>query len=203
MHEHGTRKQRPVRITRTGRALLAAGLVLEALAVTALVSSWTHAPSDAAPSNSLRATAAIAGAPAHVDIPAIGVSADVQDLGLRPSGAVEVPSSYDRVGWYSGSAIPGAPGPTVLLGHIDSHTGPAVFFRLSELRAGDQVVVERSDSAVVRFIVDRIGQFRKSHFPTAEVYGPTPTPALRLLTCAGPFHGHYRDNLVVFAHLQP
>jgi hypothetical protein len=75
--------------------------------------------------------------------------------------------------------------------------------RLSKLRAGDEVVVERADSAVVRFIVDRIGQFRKRRFPTAEVYGPTPTPTLRLLTCAGPFHGRYRDNLVVFAHLQP
>ena len=202
MHEHDTRNRRPVRSTRTGRLLFGAGLVLEALAVTALVSWWAHAPSDAAASP-LRAPAAIAGAPAHVDIPAIGVSADVETLGLRPSGAVEVPSSYDRVGWYAGSEIPGGPGPTVVLGHIDSHTRPAVFFRLSKLRAGDEVVVERADSAVVRFVVDRIGQFRKSRFPTAAVYGPTPAPTLRLLTCAGPFHGHYRDNLVVFARLAP
>ena len=127
----------------------------------------------------------------------------METLGLRPSGAVEVPSSYDRVGWYAGSEIPGGPGPTVVLGHIDSHTGPAVFFRLSQLRAGDEVVVERADSAVVRFVVDRIGEFRKSRFPTAAVYGPTPAPTLRLLTCAGPFHGHYRDNLVAFARLEP
>jgi sortase (surface protein transpeptidase) len=202
MHEHDTNDQRPFRITRTGRVLLGAGLVLEALAVTALVTGWVHAPSDAPASTPLQA-AAIAGAPAHVDIPAIGVSAYVDALGLRPSGAVEVPSTYDRVGWYAGSEVPGGPGPTVLLGHIDSHTGPAVFFRLSKLRAGDEVVVARADSAVVRFVVDRIGQFRKSRFPTAEIYGPTATPTLRLLTCAGPFHGHYRDNLVVFAHLQP
>ena len=138
----------------------------------------------------------------HVDIPAIGVSAAVEPLGLFPSGHVEVPTSYERVGWYEGSHVPGAPGPSVLLGHIDSHTGPAVFYRLSKLRPGDEVVVGRADAAIARFVVDRVAQFRKTAFPTAAVYGHTVAPTLRLITCAGPYHGHYRDNLVVFAHLK-
>ena len=144
----------------------------------------------------------VPGAPVHVEIPAIGVSAAVEPLGLFPSGHVEVPTSYERVGWYEGSHVPGAPGPSVLLGHIDSHTGPAVFYRLSKVRPGDEVVVGRADAAIARFVVDRVAQFRKTAFPTAAVYGPTAAPTLRLITCAGPYHGHYRDNLVVFAHLK-
>jgi hypothetical protein len=42
----------------------------------------------------------------------------------------------------------------------------------------------------------------KNAFPTQAVYGPTPGPTLRLITCDGAFDsatGHYADNLIVFA----
>jgi sortase (surface protein transpeptidase) len=92
----------------------------------------------------------------------------------------------------------------VIAGHVDSRSGPAVFYRLRELRPGDQVRVERADGTGLRFVVDTRRRFPKAGFPTEAVFGPTPEAALRLVTCAGPFdraRGSYRDNLVVFARL--
>src|SRR5437773_3890763 len=198
---------RPARTPRAGRVLLSGGLVLVVVAAAAVAADHLGHGSHKTTAVASRRDAVLGapvvpGAPVHVEIPVIGVSATVEPLGLFPSGHVAVPTSYDRVGWYEGSHVPGAPGPSVLLGHIDSHTGPAVFYRLSKLRPGDEIVVGRADAAIARFLVDRVAQFRKTAFPTAAVYGPTTAPTLRLITCAGPHHGHYRDNLVVFAHLK-
>jgi sortase (surface protein transpeptidase) len=99
---------------------------------------------------------------------------------------------------------PGDPGSAVILGHVDSKRGPAVFYRLRELRRGDQIKIARADGSSVRFIVQRTEQYPKDRFPTDAVYYPTLTPALRLVTCGGDFDataGHYRSNVIVFATL--
>src|SRR5947209_5197950 len=169
---------------RTAPVLVAAGLLLTApAATTAARAVFTHGGETSGPPVGTRP-----GAPARLSVPAIGIDAVVEPLGLRPSGAVDVPRRFDTVGWYAGSVVPGATGPTVLLGHIDSHTGPAVFYRLAALRPGDWVTVARADAAVARFVVDRVTQFSKAHFPTRAVYGPTSRPELRMVTCAGPSH---------------
>jgi hypothetical protein len=49
-----------------------------------------------------------------------------------------------------------------------------------------------------------VEHYAKSVFPTADVYGNTQGPELRLVTCGGDFDqtsGHYKDNVVVFARL--
>jgi sortase (surface protein transpeptidase) len=189
---------RPARHKRAGPALVATGLLLAVPAATTAVRAVWPGGGDTAHAAPVGTRP---GAPTRVSVPAIGIEVAVEPLGLRPSGAVDVPRRFDTVGWYVGSAVPGAAGPTVLLGHVDSHTGPAVFYRLGALRPGDSVTVARADAALARFVVDRVGEFPKSSFPTAAVYGPTSRPELRMVTCAGPSHGHYHDNLVVFAHL--
>ncbi|MFL6111017.1 MAG: sortase domain-bontaining protein, partial [Catenulispora sp.] len=96
------------------------------------------------------------------------------------------------------------PGAAIVVGHLDSMTGPAAFARLSELRPGDRILISRADRTSVAFVVEASGRFPKDAFPRDLVYGATPTPTLRLLTCGGAFDrnaGHYKDNLVVFAHL--
>jgi sortase (surface protein transpeptidase) len=142
--------------------------------------------------------------PVRLEIPGIGVSTALERLGRARDRTVEVPSDWDVAGWYAGGPRPGDPGSAVVLGHVDSRTGPAVFYRLDELRPGDRVEVVRADGSRVRFRVDRSERYAKTRFPTAEVYYPTLTPMLRLVTCGGPFDaaaGHYRDNLIVFASL--
>jgi Sortase domain len=92
----------------------------------------------------------------------------------------------------------------VIAGHVDSRTGPAVFYRLRELRPGQAVLVERADGTRLRFVVEQARSYPKASFPTGDVFGPVPSAALRLITCGGDFdraRGSYRDNLVVFAGL--
>lgn len=147
--------------------------------------------------------------PVRLEIARIGVDTALQRLGQDQGGAVEVPTGprqWRDAGWYAGEGgtRPGDPGSAVILGHVDSKRGPAVFYRLRELRAGDPVVVVRADGSRVRFVVERVEQYPKGRFPTEDVYYPTLSPKLRLVTCGGDFDpaaGHYRDNVIVFASL--
>jgi hypothetical protein len=145
--------------------------------------------------------------PLLLTIPSIRVRSSLLRLGQNADGTLEVPAPphYDRAGWYRYSPTPGALGPAVIAGHVDSaRGGPSVFFRLGELRKGDEVSVRRADGTVAVFAVDDVRRFPKSAFPTDLVYGNTDHAALRLITCGGPFDrstGHYLDNVVVTASL--
>lgn len=146
--------------------------------------------------------------PVSIDIPAINVTSDLQDLGLAATGSIQVPRpgpAYNEAAWYDDSPTPGTVGPSVIEGHIDSAaTGPSVFFNLGALKPGDPVQVTLADGIVAVFTVTGVREYPKSSFPTAAVYGNTDFAALRLITCGGAFDyttGHYLSNTVVFASL--
>ena len=165
--------------------------------VTVVASTPTPTPQPAEANSAIRP-----GVPARLEIPALGVRAPVIKLGLNGDGSLEVPRRFGDTGWWSGGARPGERGPAVIVGHVDSKTGPAVFYRLGQLRRGDRIRVLDHDGAATTFAVERLEHHAKAHFPTAAVYGPTRAPALRLVTCSGGFDrssGHYLDNTIVFA----
>ena len=140
--------------------------------------------------------------PVSLTIPLIGVQTRLVYLGLTSDGALQVPSSTSVAGWYTGSPRPGAIGSAIIVGHIDSYVGPGIFFRLSTLRRGDKIYVRRADGTLVEFRVTSVQTYLKDHFPTEDVYGPTPDAELRLITCGGAFDhatGHYLSNIVVYA----
>jgi len=140
--------------------------------------------------------------PVSLTIPLIGVKTNLITLGLAQGGAMQVPSSTTVAGWYTGSPRPGSIGSAIIVGHIDSETGPGVFYRLSELRSGDDVFVKRADGTTAEFRVTSIQTYLKDQFPTEQVYGPTPDAELRLITCGGAFDSatrHYLSNIVVYA----
>jgi LPXTG-site transpeptidase (sortase) family protein len=140
--------------------------------------------------------------PVALTIPAIGVQTSLIHLGLTGSGALAVPASTAVAGWYTGSSRPGAIGPAVIAGHIDSHVGPGIFFHLAQLRPGDQVYVRRADGTLAVFRVTAVQSYDKDHFPTLAVYGATPDAELRLITCGGTFDYQlksYLSNTVVYA----
>jgi sortase (surface protein transpeptidase) len=142
--------------------------------------------------------------PVSLIIPSIGVRTGLVRLGLTPSGALQVPSTTTVAGWYTGSARPGATGAAVIVGHIDSRSGPGVFFRLRLLHPGSRVYVRRADGTLAVFQVTSVRSYLKSRFPTVAVYGPVPYAELRLITCGGTFDyatGHYLSNVIVDAAL--
>jgi len=87
--------------------------------------------------------------PVGLRIPKIQVTTSLEPLGRAPDGTVEVPNRSDLAGWYAPGPRPGDPGSAVILGHVDSDRGPAVFYRLGELRPGDQLTVSGADGSSV------------------------------------------------------
>jgi sortase (surface protein transpeptidase) len=129
-------------------------------------------------------------------------------LGLNPDGSVEVPSLDDpdsKPGWYRNSPAPGAVGPAIILGHVDSRQyGPGVFYSLKDLHPGDSIEVTRADNTVAIFNIDTVESVHKSDFPTLRVYGNLDHSGLRLITCGGEFDPNassYESNIIVFASL--
>lgn len=146
--------------------------------------------------------------PVAVDIPAIGVTSTLVDLGLNPDNSLEVPSDYAKAGWYTEGSFPGDAGgpPALIVGHVDDSSGPAVFYELNQLEVGDEIKVERSDGSTAVFVVYDAQQHPKDSLPTEEIYSERDGSELVLITCTGDFDpeaGSYLDNYVVTARLDP
>jgi Sortase domain len=147
-------------------------------------------------------TSAHVSGPVSLTIPSIGVRTRLIRLGITKSGALQVPGSTTVAGWYTGSPRPGAIGSSVIVGHVDSFTGPGIFYRLHLLHPHNLIYVRQKDGRLAVFRVNSVHQYTKRGFPTARVYGPAPTPQLRLITCGGTFDlqtRHYLSNIVVYA----
>jgi LPXTG-site transpeptidase (sortase) family protein len=105
------------------------------------------------------------------------------------------PSNPQAVGWYQ------AKGPLVVVGHVDSTTGPAVFFHLTKLKRGDRIVIDFDDGTALTYVASQVTRVPKQEFPTTLVYQAASTD-IRLVTCGGTFDRrtrHYVDNVIVLA----
>lgn len=168
------------------------------------VDAETRAPATPASSAAGLFSLAPVAAPTSVTIPTISAHSELIDLGKNSDGTLEVPDDYRTAGWYTGAVPPGQIGSAVIVGHVDSYRGPGIFFRLGDLRPGDEVQVARADHTTAVFTVDGVQKYPKDDFPTAAVYADVPYPGLRLITCGGDFDRtslNYLSNIVVFATL--
>jgi sortase (surface protein transpeptidase) len=193
-------------------------LVIAALAaVTVLIGvrPWSHKPSAEAGTSmspspqvadsfrSVRTPETVA-APVRIRIPQLGVDSKLVNLGLNSDGTVQVPKSTAVAGWYDKGVRPGAAGPAVILGHVDSKSRPGIFIKLSQVKIGTLVRIDRADGSFAMFRISKLEKVPKVDFPTDLVYAPTLDPTLRLVTCGGKFDrpkGSYRDNVIAFADL--
>jgi hypothetical protein len=88
---------------------------------------------------------AVGADPVRIRIPAIGVDAPVEPLTVDQDGVLPPPGTNDGAGWWRDGPEPGERGPAVIVGHLDSKRGPAVFFRLTDLTSGVHIFVDRAD----------------------------------------------------------
>jgi hypothetical protein len=137
--------------------------------------------------------------PAQIEIPAIDVHADVERVGSTETG-IEVPQ-VGRAGWFDEGPRPGEPGRSVVIGHLDSETGPGLFALLPGVKDGTEVEITDADGELHRYEVVGKAQVTKATFPHGAVYGPSDSPVLVLVTCGGPWTPEtgYRDNVLVYA----
>ncbi len=144
-------------------------------------------------------------APERIDIPRLGVHAPLMVVDQRSDGTIDTPpfSKPGTAGWYDGSVTPGEVGTSLIVGHVDTHTGPAVFYVLSSVKRGDTIDVERADHSTAQFTVDSVRVIPRSGFDNS-IYTDASVPELHLITCGGHFDRktqEYTSNVVVFAHL--
>lgn len=163
-------------------------------------------PDASRPAEPATAAALKPAAPLRLEVPRIAVRTSLMKLAKNPDRTVETPplSRAQEAGWYRLGAAPGSRGAAVIIGHVDSAHGPAVFYRLGELRPGDRASVLRADGRTAVFRVDSVERFGKDRFPTRRVYSDPGYAAIRLITCGGRFDratGHYVDNVIAFGHL--
>jgi sortase (surface protein transpeptidase) len=145
--------------------------------------------------------------PTRLWIPDIDVDARITDVALTETGAMEAPANYDDVGWYRLGVKPGETGRAVMAGHVDSTTGPAVFYRLRDLAPGSVIEVTLGgNSETLRYIVQDSATYQEREAPLERIFGPSDRSELILITCAGDFdfsQGVYHERLVVYAELEP
>ena len=142
--------------------------------------------------------------PVSLTIPALGVDAAIERLGVDSDQHLEVPSDPGGAGWYEESAAPGAAGAAVIAGHVTWAQEPAVFFDLGGVRPGQRVHIRRADGRTAIFAITKIKQYAKDTFPTAKVYRPVDRPVLRLITCGGQYDADsdsYDANVVAYGTL--
>ena len=145
-----------------------------------------------------------AGRPLRVLIPRLKINTRVENVGLDRDGAMDVPKRYDTVGWFQLGARPGELGNAVMAGHLDSLIGPAIFYRLKELRPGDDVIVVSDDGRERRFVVRALENYHYDAAPLDRIFGPSQEIGLNLITCTGAFDRrtqNYQQRLVVFTTL--
>jgi hypothetical protein len=139
------------------------------------------------------------GVPRRITITAAGSSGPVDRMGVS-RGELKVPPP-GRAGWFDGGPRPGEIGRAVIVSHVDSKEGPALFFSLLRQSRGSRITVRDSRGVTRRFAVVSRRQIEKSHFPRGSVYGPSRRRMLVLVTCGGPFSREtgYRDNVILYA----
>jgi hypothetical protein len=189
----------PPRLLGRGVAAVLIGCVTLAGCQRPVARSGDEVPS---PTRLAGAEAAV-GRPVSIAIPAAGVTARVVAVGLRPDRTMEVPE-VQQAGWYELGPRPGEAGPAVIVGHVDSRSGPAVFFRLGQLQRGDRIGIGQAGGVARSFLVERVERRAKEALPVGRIWNRTRRPLLRLITCGGSFDrstGHYRDNLIVYASM--
>jgi len=137
--------------------------------------------------------------PTWISMPAAGLSARVEPVAAS-GGALRVPA-VGRAGWFRGGPRPGEAGRSVIIGHLDTKTGPGLFARVPQVLPGTVVSVTDRRGHVWDYNVVGASQVPKDRFPADEVYGGSARPVLVLITCGGPFTEAegYRDNVLVYA----
>lgn len=190
-----------------GAALVVVGMNLSAVvggrpepSVTphARAKSKTVAPAQPIPTV---APTAVSATPTEIAIPAIGVKAAVEDVGLDSSGSMGVPTNINDTAWYEDGAAPGQAGDAVIDGHLDWYTGPAVFWNLAKVAPGEAITVTMSNDTQIAFTVRSEQSYPYATEPPG-LFSTSGPPTLSLITCAGQWDAGkqiYSNRLVLTA----
>ncbi|MEO5499503.1 MAG: class F sortase, partial [Candidatus Saccharimonadales bacterium] len=146
--------------------------------------------------------------PRALFIPSINVSTRVLHLGVEKDNSLSAPSSISDAGWYNASAKPGdTHGAMLIDGHVSGPSKKGVFYNIKNLKAGDEIIVEKGDSSRFTFLVKDVNTVSANQVDMAkmlESFEPSRL-GLNLITCGGQFNStknQYESRVLVFAVLK-
>lgn len=143
-----------------------------------------------------------AATPVQLQIPKIKVDTAIEQVGVLDNGQMGVPKDENQVGWFEPGVKPGSKGNAVIAGHVDSKTGPAVFYELDQLKTGDDVTIIDENGNTLTFRVTKTESYDTKHAPIEDIFGATSSRQLNLITCSGTFgDGGYDERFVVYTEL--
>ncbi|MEK7570745.1 MAG: class F sortase [Patescibacteria group bacterium] len=145
------------------------------------------------------------GIPTSIRIPQINVTGQIEQVGLDSKKAMDVPKDADNAAWYKLGPRPGQIGNAVFAGHFDKESGaPAIFYDLTSLRKGDEIIITDDQGKELTFFVIRMVKYPYNSFPIGEVFGKTDKTMLNLITCHGDWSSsskNYSHRYVIYAEL--
>jgi hypothetical protein len=143
------------------------------------------------------------GRPIWLTIPALGVSAPIEEVGLNEDGSMAAPVDWSSAGWFKLGYLPGQAGTAVIAGHLDAPGGKeAIFWDLHLLRPEDEIRIEVNDGRIHLYQVEQTVSYPYNGAPLDEIFTWSAEPRLALVTCQGDWsraERTYADRLVVFA----
>ena len=144
--------------------------------------------------------------PKRLEIASIGVDAFIEEVGLDSEDRMDVPKLAANTAWYNLGTRPGELGNSVIDGHLDKITGePAVFYRLSQVKVGDEIITTDESASTYKFIVSGVEIYQYDQVPLVDIFGPTTKNRLILITCRGSFDettNNYSQRVVVYSELE-
>jgi LPXTG-site transpeptidase (sortase) family protein len=142
--------------------------------------------------------------PTQFQIPKLDVDAATEHVGYTDDGRMDEPERWEDVAWFQYGYLPGDKGNAVIAGHLDSDTGPAVFAGLYLMEPGDEVTVIGEDGEELTFMVTKVERVEAEEAPLDDIFGPSDTADLNLITCEGHFdpdEEDYDHRLIVYTTL--
>ena len=147
-------------------------------------------------------------APIALQVDSVGVDAPIE-LGAVVEGAMQDPSGPWVVSWYEPLGKVGEGGNVVMAGHVDYwNVGPAVFWDIRDLPAGEIIRVVGEDGKNYEYAVQWIERYDAAGLTPEviqnDIVGDTGEETLTLITCGGTFDpatGEYNERWVVRANL--
>lgn len=139
------------------------------------------------------------GAPREIRLPALGVMAPVDPVGLVGETLVP-PADPDRVGWWADGARPGGTAGSVLLAGHTVRGGEGALQRIGELDTGDTVIV-RTEAGELRYRIASVRTFGKGELAARaqQLFAQQGPARLVLLTCSDWDGSQYLSNVVATA----
>lgn len=139
--------------------------------------------------------------PGEMEIPTIGVRAPVVPVGTEADGTMASPSGAVDVGWWDGRK-PGE-GNALFAAHVNWNGRLGSFYRLKDLKAGDEIVV-KGDGKTVKYKVVWVRNFDPNMDAASLLGNESGEQIATLITCGGVFDrsiGHHTERVVARAVL--